>query len=131
VKKSDTTFFTKQGITKTLLDQTLISELRAMPPVGGATMLKELISLFLEQAPGRIAQINQFLGDPQKMAFHAHALKSMSLNLGANRIAQLCQKLEEMAHSGNEDSINRLAQELDSTFRQTQAELISLQDAEK
>jgi signal transduction histidine kinase/HPt (histidine-containing phosphotransfer) domain-containing protein len=131
VKKSDTSFFTKQGITKTLLDQTLISELRAMPPVGGATMLKELISLFLEQAPGRIAQINQFLGDPQKMAFHAHALKSMSLNLGANRIAQLCQKLEEMAHSGNEDSINRLAQELDATFRQTQAELISLQDAEK
>ena len=131
VKKSDTTFFTRQGITKTLLDQTLISELRAMPPVGGATMLKELISLFLEQAPGRIAQVNQFLGDPQKMAFHAHALKSMSLNLGANRIAQLCQKLEEMAHSGNEDSINRLAQELDATFRQTQAELISLQDAEK
>jgi signal transduction histidine kinase/HPt (histidine-containing phosphotransfer) domain-containing protein len=131
VKKSDTSFFTKQGITKTLLDQTLISELRAMPPVGGATMLKELIALFLEQAPGRIAQINQFLGDPQKMAFHAHALKSMSLNLGANRIAQLCQKLEEMAHSGNEDSIARLASELDITFRGTQSELISLQDAEK
>ena len=131
VKKSDTSFFTKQGITKTLLDQTLISELRAMPPVGGATMLKELIGLFLEQAPGRIAQINQFLGDPQKMAFHALALNSMSLNLGANRIAQLCQKLEEMAHSGNEDSLARLAQELEVTFRQTQGELISLQDAEK
>jgi signal transduction histidine kinase/HPt (histidine-containing phosphotransfer) domain-containing protein len=131
VKKADTSFFTKQGITKTLLDQTLISELRAMPPVGGATMLKELIDLFLEQAPDRITQINQFLNDPQKMAFHAHALKSMSSNLGANRMAQLCQKLEEMAHSGNEESITRLAQELDVSFRQTQAELISLQEAEK
>jgi hypothetical protein len=46
-------------------------------------------------------------------------------------LAQLCQKLEEMAHSGNEDSIARLAQELDVTFRSTQTELISLQDAEK
>ncbi len=131
VKKSDTTFFTRQGITSTLLDQTLIAELRSMPPAGGATMLKELIALFLEHAPERIAQINQFLGDPQKMAFHAHALKSMSLNLGANRIAQLCQKLEEMAHSGNEESIARLAQELDRSFRNTQAELISLQESEK
>jgi signal transduction histidine kinase/HPt (histidine-containing phosphotransfer) domain-containing protein len=131
VKKADTSFFTRQGITKTLLDQTLISELRAMTPVGGATMLKELIALFLEQAPGRIAQINQFLNDPQKMAFHAHALKSMSLNLGANRIGQLCQKLEELAHTGNEESVARLAHELEVTFRDTQAELISLREAEK
>ena len=131
VKKSDTTFFARQGITSTLLDQTLLAELRSMPPAGSATMLKELIDLFLEHAPERIAQINQFLGDPQKMAFHAHALKSMSLNLGANRIAQLCQKLEEMAHSGNEDSIARLAQELDRTFRNTQAELVSIHESEK
>jgi HPt (histidine-containing phosphotransfer) domain-containing protein len=109
----------------------LIAELRGMPPAGGATMLKELIGLFLEHAPERIGQINQFLNDPQKMAFHAHALKSMSLNLGANRIAQLCQKLEEMAHSGNEDSITKLAQELDRTFRLTQAELEALQEQEK
>ena len=128
VKKADTSFFTKQGITKTLLDQTLISELRAMPPVGGATMLKELIGLFLEQAPGRIAQINQFLGDPQKMAFHAHALKSMSLNLGANRMADLCQKLEELAPTGNHESLVRLSQELSNTFHMTEAQLLPLRE---
>jgi HPt (histidine-containing phosphotransfer) domain-containing protein len=94
-------------------------------------MLKELIDFFLEHAPERIAQINQFLNDPQKMAFHAHALKSMSLNLGANRIAQLCQRLEEMAHSGNEESVARLAQELERTFRLTQAELIPMQKKEE
>ncbi len=129
-KKPDTSFFTRQCITGTLLDQSLISELRAMPPAGGVTMLKELIDLFLEHAPERIDQINQFLGDPHKMAFHAHALKSMSLNLGANRIAQICQKLEEMAHSGNEEGISRLAQELERTFRLTTAELIPMQQKE-
>ena len=65
------------------------------------------------------------------MAFHAHALKNMSLNLGANRIAQLCQKLEELAHSGNEESLTRIAQELDRTFRLTQTELTALQESEK
>ena len=97
VKKPDTSFFTRQGITTKLLDHDIIAELRDMAPANNDTMLKELIDLFLESAPQRIAQINQFLTDPQKMAFHAHALKSMSLNLGANRIAELCQKLEEVS----------------------------------
>jgi signal transduction histidine kinase/DNA-binding NarL/FixJ family response regulator len=126
--KPDTSFFTRQGITTNLLDQALIAELRDMAPAGNDTMLKELIDIFLESAPQRIARINQFLTDPQKMAFHAHALKSMSLNLGANRIAELCQKLEEMAHSGNEESAAKISQELDRTFRLTQAELIPLRE---
>ncbi len=128
VKKPDTSFFTRHNITSKLLDQSIIAELRDMAPADNDTMLKELIDLFLESAPQRIAQINQFLTDPQKMAFHAHALKSMSLNLGANRIAELCQKLEEMAHSGNEEGAARLSQELNRTFRLTQAELIPLRE---
>jgi CheY-like chemotaxis protein/HPt (histidine-containing phosphotransfer) domain-containing protein len=130
IKRSDTAFLTQQGITADLLDQSLLEELRNMP-ADGSSMLKELIDLFLENAPQRIAQINHFLADPLKMAFHAHALKSMSLNLGANRIVEVCQKLEEMAHSGNEESTARLAQELERTFRKTQEELIPLRALEK
>jgi len=130
VKRSDTAFFAKHGITAHLLDQSLIEELRSMP-AEDSTMLNELIDLFLESAPQRIAQINQFLNDPHKMAFHAHALKSMSLNLGANRLAELCQKLEEMALSGNDEGIARVAQEVDRTYRRTQAELIPLRAQEK
>jgi len=128
VKKSDTTFFSRQGITDSLLDRSLLAELQAMPPQGGDNMLNELIDLFLEGAPQRIAQINGSLKDPQKLAFHAHALKSMSLNLGANRIADLCQKIEEFAPSGDEDNLVRLAQELGKTFRFTRAELLPLME---
>ena len=42
--------------------------------------------------------------------------------------AELCQKLEELAHSGNEESSARVAQELDRTFRRTQAELLPLRE---
>jgi DNA-binding response OmpR family regulator len=129
-KRSDTAFFTQQGITTNLIDQSLLEELRGVD-ADGANMLNELIDLFLQHAPQRIAQINQFLADPQKMAFHAHALKSMSVNLGAVRIGELCQKLEEMAHSGNEEGVARLAQELDRTFLRTQAELAPFRTQEK
>jgi CheY-like chemotaxis protein/HPt (histidine-containing phosphotransfer) domain-containing protein len=128
VKKSDTTFFSRQGITDSLLDQSLLAELRGMAPAGGDNMLNELIDLFLETAPQRITQINEFLHAPQKLSFHTHALKSMSLNLGANRMADLCQKIEELGPSGQRENLNRLAQELDNTFRLTRDELLPLRD---
>ncbi len=128
--KSDTTFFARQGIRRHLLDQSLIAELRELRPAEGAGMLMELIDLFLESAPQRINQIHQFLNDPQKMAFHANALKNMSLNLGANRLADLCQKLEEMTLSDNDENVARLSRELERTFLLTQAELISLREHE-
>jgi CheY-like chemotaxis protein/HPt (histidine-containing phosphotransfer) domain-containing protein len=128
VKKSDTTFFSRQGITDTLLDKTLLSELRTMPPGAGENMLDELIDLFLDTAPKRIAQINSYLNDPKNLAFHAHALKSMCLSLGANRIADLCQKIEEISHSNNTVNLNRLAHELEKTFDLTKAELLPLRE---
>ena len=76
----------------------------------GSNMLHELIDLFSKARPSASRKSTQFVADPHKMAFHAHALRTMSLNLGAVRIAELCQKLEEMAHSGNEESAARVAQ---------------------
>jgi CheY-like chemotaxis protein/HPt (histidine-containing phosphotransfer) domain-containing protein len=129
-QKTDTAYLTNYAANGKLLDQSLTAELSEIPPANGAGMLEELVALFLENAPQRIAQINQFLNDPHKMAFHAHALKSMSLNLGASKMAGLCQKLEELAHSGNEEGVAKLSRELDKTFRLTQAELLSLKARE-
>ncbi len=123
VKQSDTSFISRQGISDQLLDKTLIDELRGMSHAGSGSMLKELSDVFLQNGPERIAQINENLNDTQKVSFHAHALKSMSLNLGANRMAEVCQKLIETALSGNDESIVRLAAELDKTFRLTREEL--------
>ena len=129
-KRSDTAFFTLQSITKQLLDASMVEELRGMS-ADGDSMLKELIDLFLADAPQRIALINQSITEPQKLAFQAHALKSMSLNLGANRLAEICQQLEELAPAGHETAVTRLAQELERTFRETEAELIPLRAREK
>ncbi len=111
-----------------LLDQAMIAELRDMPPTDGVSMLRELIDLFLQSAPGRIAQINQFINDPPKLAFHAHALKSMSLNLGAKRIVELSQKLEEMGRAGSVQQAPEVVRELETIFTQTKAQLLPLRE---
>jgi HPt (histidine-containing phosphotransfer) domain-containing protein len=104
----------------------MISELRAMPASDGMTMLEELVDLFLEGAPARLTQISQSLADPASLAFHAHALKSMSLSLGATRLIKLAQKLEALGHSGAVQGVSDVFEELQTAFADTKAQLLSI-----
>jgi len=129
-RTSETSFFTRQrtATEEALLDPTIIAELRDMPPTDGVSMLHELVDLFLDGAPQRIAQIGEAIEDPSKLAFHAHALKSMSLNLGAKRIVELSQKLEELGRAGDVSEAKPLLKELETTFTRTRAQLLPLKD---
>ncbi len=97
-----------------------------MPPANGVALLDELIDLFLENAPQCLGQINQLPGDPGKIAFHARALKSMSLDLGASKMARLCQELENTARTANQDAAAAWLGELEKAFCQTRVELLAL-----
>jgi signal transduction histidine kinase/HPt (histidine-containing phosphotransfer) domain-containing protein len=129
-RKSDTAFLSRRRppAGEILLDETIIADLREMPPAAGVTLLHELVDLFLEDAPRRLAQISQSVSDPAKLAFHAHALKSTSLNLGAKRIVELCQKLEDLGRAGRTDGAEILLQQLQTAFAQTKALLFPLRN---
>jgi HPt (histidine-containing phosphotransfer) domain-containing protein len=129
-KRSDTVFLQRlrSGSADNLLDQMVIMELRNMPPSDGVSMLRELVDLFLESAPQRIAQISQSINDGPMLAFHSHALKSMSLNLGAKRVVELSQKLEDLGRARNVHGAPSLLKELESAFAQTKDQLLTLRD---
>ena len=126
-RKFDTAFLTRGAPlpVESLLDQSILAELREISSEGD-TMIGELIDLFLATAPQRITQINEALNDPARLAFHAHALKSMSLNLGAKRIVDVAQKIEATANAGNLIDAPILLRELEAAFTQTRAHLLPL-----
>jgi CheY-like chemotaxis protein/HPt (histidine-containing phosphotransfer) domain-containing protein len=130
-RKPDTSFFVrpKPLSADQLLDPAMISELREMPPDNGISMLHELIDLFLEGVPQRLSQIGQSLGNAEQLAFQAHALKSMSLNMGAKRIVELARKLEEQGRAGSVAEAPALLKELESAFTQTKAHLLPLRES--
>jgi len=130
-RKSDTSFFTrpKPLPADQLLDEAMISELREMPPDNGVSMLRELIDLFLDGVPQRLAQIGENLNNAEQLAFQAHALKSMSLNMGAKRIVELARKLEESGRAGSVADAPALLKELESAFTQTKTHLMPLRDS--
>ena len=129
-KNAETSFYRRSNLqsTEAVLDHSIIAELRDMPPSEGVSMLHELVDLFLDGAPQRIAQIGESIEDPTKLAFHAHALKSMSLNLGAKRIVEISERLEEMGRAGNVNEARPLLKELEASFSQTKAQLLPLRD---
>jgi HPt (histidine-containing phosphotransfer) domain-containing protein len=129
-RSPDTTFSRRPKALRAedLLDGAMIEELRAMPPANGVSMLRELIDMFLEGAPARLHQISHSLNDAGNLAFHAHALKSMSLNLGAKRLVELCQKLEEFGQQGTLTGAPAVFQELQTAFDQTKTHLFPLRD---
>jgi signal transduction histidine kinase/HPt (histidine-containing phosphotransfer) domain-containing protein len=132
VVKHDTAYFLRHpdDLSPGLLDDAIIADLRDMPPTNGVSMLRELIDLYLESAPACVTQIVQSVEDAKKLAFHAHALKSMSLNMGARRVTELAQRLETLGSSGQVLGAMPIIQELESVFTQTKVLLLVLRDKE-
>jgi signal transduction histidine kinase/HPt (histidine-containing phosphotransfer) domain-containing protein len=127
-KKSDTSLLARTKVVPAadLLDLKMITELRSMPSTDGVSMFQELLDLFLQGASQRLADMAPALQDGPTLAFHAHALKSMSLNLGAKRVSELAQTLEDRARDGQLQPCPTLLQELKDVFAQTQAQLVAL-----
>ncbi len=117
---------TKQSEEEPLLDSCVITDLSSMPAPGGGNLLDELIGLFIEGAPTQLAHLQRSLQDPSALAFHAHALKSMCLNLGAKRLISLCQLLETSVCDARSKNAPAILQELQTTFVLTKAQLIPL-----
>jgi signal transduction histidine kinase/HPt (histidine-containing phosphotransfer) domain-containing protein len=130
-RRADTTMFMrrKSPAPADLLDATAIADLREMAPSDGVSMLRELIDLFLDSAPRRMQQIRDSATNAAGLAFHAHALKSMSLNMGARKIVELTKQIEEQARAGNTHDSAELIAELDNAFAQTRAQLETLRES--
>lgn len=70
---------------------------------GDADLVVEVIDLFLEDAPQRIAGIVAAIdaGEPDSLMRAAHSLKGSSANVGAKALTGLCANLEQRGRNGS------------------------------
>lgn len=73
---------------------------------GGAKLIGDMISLFLEAMPQRLAAARSALdrGDAPAVEHELHALKSSSAQLGALRMYRLSEEGERLAKAGTLDA---------------------------
>lgn len=84
-----------------ILDDATIGQLLEMARMGGAAPVVRIFRLYIENGPPALAEIDAALAakDSPRLGRAAHALKSMSLSLGAAEVAALASDMEKSARS--------------------------------
>ena len=93
-----------------------------------AAFVTELVGMLAELAPELISAMRADLarGDAAGLRYHAHKLKGCSVNLGASRLAELCQELESEAAAGRLPADPSVLAALESLYGETSRELAEL-----
>jgi HPt (histidine-containing phosphotransfer) domain-containing protein len=88
-------------------------------------MADELIMIFLNDTPTKLATLQQALADadPHSLFTTAHSLKSSSRQLGALHFSSLCKQVEMQARAGSCEGQKELVGQLIAEFARVQAAL--------
>jgi HPt (histidine-containing phosphotransfer) domain-containing protein len=84
----------------------------------GGDMLEEIIALFADDVPGRIARLHEAFDARVADAIRreAHGLKGGALSIGAARMASICQAIEHHAAAGHIDEAAALEDAVEPAF---------------
>jgi signal transduction histidine kinase/CheY-like chemotaxis protein/ligand-binding sensor domain-containing protein/HPt (histidine-containing phosphotransfer) domain-containing protein len=101
-------------------DPKYIDQLRQLQAIAGKELVSPIIDRFLAEAPRRLAELRRTLAarDDHNFVFVAHSFKASSAQLGARRLAEICQDLEmrgrRMEWSGMEEILCHLQSEIEN-----------------
>lgn len=111
-----------------VIDPQAIEALRALNPGDNDEFLREIIGIFLEDTPHRIAELDQSLpsGDVSKFTRAAHSIKGSSSNLGAVGLRAVAEKLEHQARGQGLANVATLVAQLKTEFARAKAVLEEL-----
>jgi signal transduction histidine kinase/CheY-like chemotaxis protein/HPt (histidine-containing phosphotransfer) domain-containing protein len=111
---------------KVPIDVTVLNRLRSAMGDTGAQLMRDLIDIFLDDAPKKVADIVAAarLQDAQTMRDAAHPLKSSSASLGAKAFSELCQQLEEMGITQNLEGAGEAAEALAAEYERVRNALV-------
>lgn len=105
-----------------------IQTLQALKDMVGddsSDLVAEVIDSYLEDAPQRLQAISQAVvcGDAKLLHYSAHALKSLSVTLGAIPLAQICGELEAMGRAATTLGAFSLVSQLEAEYERVKAAL--------
>lgn len=111
-----------------ILDQEAVDNLRAISPDDGGEFLRELIGIFLNDTPHRIAELQQALelGDFSTATRAVHSVKGSSSNFGALKLAALAKEIEHQCRVGSFATSSPLLAALTSEYTRVAGALKAL-----
>lgn len=101
-----------------VLDPAIIDNLRQLTPPGEPDVLTEVLALFLDDVPRRIAKLraSYAAGDAAELHKTAHSLKGSAGNIGAHALFAICRQLDDRGRAGDLAEAKRLIDALEAEF---------------
>ena len=92
---------------------------------GGAGLVAELVDLFVDDVPPRLASIREAVAarDPEALVRTAHGLKGSAATLGADGMAELCRQMEASGREGEVLQAEDLLESLEAEFERVKRAL--------
>ena len=111
-----------------IVDADSIANLRDLNPGDNGEFLREIITIYLEDTPKRIAEMKEALasGDASTFTRSAHTIKGSSSNVGALALRGVAEQLEKAGKSGGLAGLSAQIEECDRQFALAAAELRKL-----
>jgi HPt (histidine-containing phosphotransfer) domain-containing protein len=108
-----------------LLDDAVLAGLRKLTPPGEPDVLVEVLKLFLEEVPPRIARLRNAwaAGNIQEVHRTAHSLKGSAGNIGARRLYDVCSQLDQRGKAGDLAAVPPLVDALGVEFGKVETEI--------
>lgn len=100
------------------LDPEAIANLRALGDEGDDTFLKEIIGIYLQDTPLRLADMRNAAakGDKTLYTRAAHTIKGSSSNVGAVKVRALAEQLEQRSKAEAHAILEPLLGDLEAAF---------------
>lgn len=110
-----------------LLDQAVLAQLRTIPGERTATLLGDLILIFIEDSAGVPERVRELAraGDSRAVELECHRLRGSAGALGAGALREVCQQLEQLAHMQQLAAVLPAAGRLEQVLQLTTAALLA------
>ncbi len=102
-----------------VFDQAILQNLKEIAGDAFEDTLRQLHQLYLDSAPGTYSVLSEAIENKDESGIKeaAHALRSMSMNVGATLLGLKCQNIEDFASQGNTVACTGLLQETTKEFQ--------------
>jgi len=110
-------------------DDSIDERLQQLEKETDGDFVVEIVDSYLEQSKINIGKLRESLDakDTEQATYYAHSMRGASLNVGAKKLAERCQFIEESLETDSTVDLSPALSETEDLYRKTAAQLSSLQ----
>jgi histidine phosphotransfer protein HptB len=111
-----------------VIDPEAIENLRALTPEDPDSFLRDIVGIFLDDTPARLAELRKSLAEADRSTFTraAHSIKGSASNLGAIQLRAISAELEQRGKTENIADLAGRVADLEASFAHVREELQQL-----